>query len=142
MEEFVSTLQMKNRSCDLKRAKAVDQFAAMNTQIEEWKSRVEDLEYEVEKSHMREEQLDYRLAEVVNQLQVAQNATVNSNADKSESSSVSCDRFEELQANLQEQSALAQSRLEELQDINERYKEALTAIETLKSQCADLNQFL
>uniref|UniRef100_A0A915DFP7 Deoxyribodipyrimidine photo-lyase n=1 Tax=Ditylenchus dipsaci TaxID=166011 RepID=A0A915DFP7_9BILA len=130
LQRLVTHVQAENHRLSVQSASKDDQLSIMENRLETLNNKLEDVQYEYNKSLMREEKLDYRLAEYIRKEQIQQVQVpvevINNQNGADEVANVSKAKLEELQQELDLQVELASNRLTELQEMTERNK-ALSA---------------
>ncbi len=123
----------------LKHAQFEERIAAEETRKEELQNKVDDLEYELTKSRMRNGKLETALAETQEKLKMyvdrdggtsIENKVVLSGAERK--------TVEQMNHDLEEQRELATNRLMELERLNSNYKDSLKEVEKLKMELSTL----
>ncbi|VDK50127.1 unnamed protein product [Anisakis simplex] len=103
LQKIITKLQSENHILSLKASAQEDELSSMETRHQEMSNSLDEVKYQLEKSMRRECKLDFRLADL-----------------------------EELELNVDMQSELATSRLQELQEMLEKNKNLMRQVETLK----------
>ena len=139
---MVTSLHEKNRTISLKYQQAKDRLDSKDMQLDELKNRVDELEFELNKSRTREQRLEDHLYEAREKLRCLQNsqnagssgsATASNDSSKQDAlSTMSSTKIEDLKRELEEQREQAQSRLVELEQLNNEHKETLKLVEKYK----------
>lgn len=140
LQKIVTMLQSKNHSLSIKVAAQEDELSMIETSKEEMSNSLEEAKYELEKLMRRECKLDYRLADYARRMQAMEMNDVkhlpNANGvgpmGDSRTANVSKSKLEELEQNLEIQTELATSRLQELQEMLEKNKALNRQVETFK----------
>ncbi|VDN59365.1 unnamed protein product [Dracunculus medinensis] len=148
LQKIVTKLQAENSSLSSKVSALEDELALMETRTEEISNSLEEVKYELDKSLRRECRLDYRLSEFTISIFViplqyvrkaqeielnglkAINCTIPANTTGT--TNISKVKLEELQQDLETQTELAASRLQELQEMHEKNKNLMGELESLR----------
>ncbi|XP_054724010.1 E3 ubiquitin-protein ligase BRE1A-like isoform X2 [Uloborus diversus] len=126
---LVTGLHEKHHQMNLKFAEMNDKLAAQEIANAELKNHIEDLEYDLSKTKLREEKLDMHLSECLTKLK---SYNLTDSDGRPPISTVTQAKMEDLQKELEEQKELASNRLMELETLNTQHKEALKLVEKLK----------
>lgn len=138
-------LHEKYRTTSLKYAEMQDKLEMKDTQVDELKIRIDELEFELNKSRTREQRLEDHLYETREKLRDLQSGVKKLDSDDgssgaslgqeaSDGSSIISGKLEDLKRELEEQRELAAARLVELEQMNNDYKEALKSAEKYKME--------
>ncbi|OTF81030.1 hypothetical protein BLA29_002844, partial [Euroglyphus maynei] len=143
-----SSSHRTNQTSTTCRIGAQGSLDSKDMQVDELKNRVDELEFELNKSRTREQRLEdhlYEAREKLRDLQNSQNAggsgagqatatVASSDLSKQETtlSTLSSTKIEDLKRELEEQREQAQSRLVELEQLNNEHKETLKLVEKYK----------
>lgn len=112
----------------------------METENAELKNRVEDLEYDLDKTRTREEKLDRHLSDALEKLKAYEGVYATDNKGHAgvgctgggHLSGITQRKVEDLQRELEEEKELSTNRMVELEKLHQDHKEALKEIEKLK----------
>ncbi|XP_027204596.2 E3 ubiquitin-protein ligase Bre1 [Dermatophagoides pteronyssinus] len=147
---MVTSLHEKNRTISLKYQQAKDRLDSKDMQLDELKNRIDELEFELNKSRTREQRLEDHLYEAREKLRDMQNsqstapgssgstaAIVSNDSNKQDTAAIHCStmsstKIEDLKRELEEQREIAQSRLVELEQLNNEHKDTLKLVEKYK----------
>jgi len=136
IQDLTTTLQEKHHKMSLNLAKMQESQLAKETEIAELQNRVDDLEYETNKSIQHREKLEVSLSEAMEKVKDLQQVTANVDTDKADTNQggapVSNKKVEELQHNLEEQTELSTCRLQELEKLQNQHRDTLKCVEQLK----------
>ncbi|EFO25573.2 RING finger protein 20 [Loa loa] len=141
LQKMITKLQSENHSLSSKVSAQEDKLTIIDTRKQEMDNSLEEMKYELEKAIRRECKLDFRLAEYVkkthdlemNMMKAsAANGPNNTKTDSPPTASVNKSKLEELEQNLEIQTELAASRLQELQEMLDKNKNLTKQVENLK----------
>ncbi|VIO90063.1 RING finger protein 20, putative [Brugia malayi] len=144
LQKMITKLQSENHSLSSKVSAQEDKLTIIDTRKQEMDNSLEEMKYELEKAMRRECKLDFRLAEYVKKTRDLEmnlmkasvvngpNNTNNTKADSPPTASVNKSKLEELEQNLEIQTDLAASRLQELQEMLDKNKNLTKQVENLK----------
>uniref|UniRef100_A0AAF5PR92 E3 ubiquitin protein ligase n=2 Tax=Wuchereria bancrofti TaxID=6293 RepID=A0AAF5PR92_WUCBA len=144
LQKMITKLQSENHSLSSKVSAQEDKLTIIDTRKQEMDNSLEEMKYELEKAMRRECKLDFRLAEYVKKTHDLEmnlmkasvvngpNNTNNTKADSPPTASVNKSKLEELEQNLEIQTDLAASRLQELQEMLDKNKNLTKQVENLK----------
>ncbi|ESO82419.1 hypothetical protein LOTGIDRAFT_237018, partial [Lottia gigantea] len=133
LHNLVTQLHQRHHEHTLKISEMQDKITASETEIAEFKNKVDDLEYEYEKAGQRAEKLDRHLADALQKLTYYEETGVTVEGVKvGAGGMVSNKKLDEIFAELEEQKELAGNRLTELEKLSKDHQEAMIEIEKLK----------
>lgn len=155
---LVTSLHEQHHTMKLRYAEMKDKLSALEEANDDLKNRIDDVEFELNRTRCREQRLEDHLHEAREKLRNLQTASPNENDNgefiikkqlgnffeifstnifltghkRSPTDSVSQAKVEELHKDLEEQRDLSAARLQELEQLNNDHKETLKLIEKLK----------
>ncbi|XP_053207783.1 E3 ubiquitin-protein ligase Bre1-like [Panonychus citri] len=138
LNSLVTSLHEKHHKMSLKFSEMKDSLESMETRNDELKARIDDLEFDLNRTRSKEIRLQDNLQDAREKLQTIQMSGgdydfgTNGKSAKNRSDNVNHAKFEDLQKELEEYKELSNKRLNELETLNSAHKEALTLIEKLK----------
>lgn len=137
LNALVTSLHEKHHKMSLKFSEMKDSVESMEARNDELKARIDDLEFELNRTRSKEIRLQEHLQEAREKLQTIQMSGGDydfcSNGKSAKSrDNVNHTKFEDMQKELEEYKELANKRLNELETLNSAHKDALTLIEKLK----------
>lgn len=137
LNALVTSLHEKHHKTSLKFSEMKDALESVESRNEELKARIDDLEFELNRSRSKEIRLQEQLQEArdkLNTVPVSVNETESNISGKSAKNkeNVNYGKIDDLQKELEEYKELATKRLFELESLNCEHKDALTLIEKLK----------
>ncbi|KPM08870.1 C3H4 ring finger protein [Sarcoptes scabiei] len=130
LNNLVTSLHEKYRTITLKHNQLNDKIESKDFEIDELKNRIDGLEFELNKYKIREQRLEGHLIEAREKLRSHQDHGSSNTSDTSEG--ISSTKIEDLKLELEEQKEMASSRLVELEQLNNKYKETLKLLEKYK----------
>uniref|UniRef100_A0A0R3RFY0 E3 ubiquitin protein ligase n=1 Tax=Elaeophora elaphi TaxID=1147741 RepID=A0A0R3RFY0_9BILA len=150
LQKMITKLQSENHSLSSKVSAQEDKLTIIDTRKQEMDNSLEEMKYELEKAVRRECKLDFRLAEYVKKTHDLEmnlmkasaangpNNTNNTKVDSPPTASVNKSKLEELEQNLEIQTELAASRLQELQEMLDKNKNLTKQVENLKMNVSSI----
>lgn len=144
LQNLNTSLHEKFHTMSLKMKEYQDALTAKETENAELKNQIDELQYDLEKIHCRNDKLENHLAEAIEKLK----AYHQMHGDPSKSTStvvkgttpanVNSQHFEDLQKELEEYRELANNRLQELDKLHATHRETLKEVEKLKMDIRQL----
>ncbi|XP_016956030.1 E3 ubiquitin-protein ligase Bre1 [Drosophila biarmipes] len=150
LQNLNTSLHEKFHTMSLKMKEYQDAHTAKETENAELKNQIDELQYDLEKIHCRNDKLENHLAEAIEKLkayhQIYGDPNKSTNSAKTPSStgtgsattSVNSQLLEELQKELEEYRELANNRLQELDKLHATHRETLKEVEKLKMDIRQL----
>jgi len=144
LQNLNTSLHEKFHTMSLKMKEYQDAHTAKETENAELKNQIDELQYDLEKIHCRNDKLENHLAEAIEKLkayhQIYGDPNKSTNSAKTPTStttgsattSVNSQLLEELQKELEEYRELANNRLQELDKLHATHRETLKEVEKLK----------
>ncbi|XP_058986365.1 E3 ubiquitin-protein ligase Bre1-like [Musca domestica] len=143
LQNLNTSLHEKFHTMSLKMKEYQDALTAKETENAELKNQIDELQYDLEKIHCRNDKLENHLAEAIEKLKAYHQ--MHGDPNKSSSSSkgsghahVSSHQVEDLQKELEEYRELANNRLQELDKLHATHRETLKEVEKLKMDIRQL----
>ncbi|XP_037810089.1 E3 ubiquitin-protein ligase Bre1 [Lucilia sericata] len=143
LQNLNTSLHEKFHTMSLKMKEYQDALTAKETENAELKNQIDELQYDLEKIHCRNDKLENHLAEAIEKLKAYHQ--MHGDPNKSSSSSkgsghahVSSHQVEDLQKELEENRDLANNRLQELDKLHATHRETLKEVEKLKMDIRQL----
>uniref|UniRef100_A0AAY4AWG4 E3 ubiquitin protein ligase n=1 Tax=Denticeps clupeoides TaxID=299321 RepID=A0AAY4AWG4_9TELE len=124
LQDLASSLLGKHHKMSMEYNELVDKVTTSETKVSEMETAVEDLQWDIEKLRNREQKLNKHLAEALEQVRCT------SNFDHY--NVISLCQFEQLNAELEQNQELANSRMVELEKLQQELQEAVRESENLK----------
>ncbi|XP_030385125.1 E3 ubiquitin-protein ligase Bre1 [Scaptodrosophila lebanonensis] len=148
LQNLNTSLHEKFHTMSLKMKEYQDALTAKETENAELKNQIDELQYDLEKIHCRNDKLENHLAEAIEKLKAyhqiygdpnksTSSAKVQSTGG-SATTSVNSQLLEELQKELEEYRELANNRLQELDKLHATHRETLKEVEKLKMDIRQL----
>lgn len=131
LHQLITQLHQRDHENSLKVSELQDKVTAAETEIAELRNKVDDLEYDYDKADQRARKLDKRLADCLQKLRSYEEDPVVHEGGRT-ISGVSKNKFDEINAELEEQREFATTRLNELEKLSKDHQEALKEIEQLR----------
>ncbi|XP_060659485.1 E3 ubiquitin-protein ligase Bre1 [Drosophila nasuta] len=160
LQNLNTSLHEKFHTMSLKMKEYQDALTAKETENAELKNQIDELQYDLEKIHCRNDKLENHLAEAIEKLkayhQIYGDPNKSSNSTKTPSTgtgsggggggggggsattNVNSQHLEELQKELEEHRELANNRLQELDKLHATHRETLKEVEKLKMDIRQL----
>ncbi|KAH8257075.1 hypothetical protein KR038_002579 [Drosophila bunnanda] len=150
LQNLNTSLHEKFHTMSLKMKEYQDAHTAKETENAELKNQIDELQYDLEKIHYRNDKLENHLAEAIEKLkayhQIYGDPNKSSNSAKTPASTamgttttnVNSQHLEELQKELEEYRELANNRLQELDKLHATHRETLKEVEKLKMDIRQL----
>lgn len=143
LEAMVVKLQEKKNKLSTKVASHNDEIECMEAKVENAVNQLEDLRFELEKSHEREEKLEYQIIELKKNEQNVQPAESTQQKDikpvaikkeQDDKADISQQQLEDLQHELELQLEISEKRLTEIQNIGAQNQELATKVLSLENE--------
>ncbi|ALC44111.1 Bre1 [Drosophila busckii] len=155
LQNLNTSLHEKFHTMSLKMKEYQDALTAKETENAELKNQIDELQYDLEKIHCRNDKLENHLAEAIEKLkayhQIYGDPNKSTNSTKTPNTSsgsitggsttttnVNSQHLEELQKELEEHRELANNRLQELDKLHATHRETLKEVEKLKMDIRQL----
>ncbi|XP_075160165.1 E3 ubiquitin-protein ligase Bre1 [Haematobia irritans] len=143
LQNLNTSLHEKFHTMSLKMKEYQDALTAKETENAELKNQIDELQYDLEKIHCRNDKLENHLAEAIEKLKAYHQMHGDPNKSSSTSktsghSHVSSHQVEDLQKELEEYRELANNRLQELDKLHATHRETLKEVEKLKMDIRQL----
>ncbi|EDV97749.1 GH17039 [Drosophila grimshawi] len=158
LQNLNTSLHEKFHTMSLKMKEYQDALTAKETENAELKNQIDELQYDLEKIHCRNDKLENHLAEAIEKLKAYHQIYGDPNKSSSNSTSktsssvvgtatvgggsattnVNSQHLEELQKELEEHRELANNRLQELDKLHATHRETLKEVEKLKMDIRQL----
>uniref|UniRef100_G1PZK7 E3 ubiquitin protein ligase n=1 Tax=Myotis lucifugus TaxID=59463 RepID=G1PZK7_MYOLU len=132
LQALATQLQEKHHCISLEYAELQDKVTSAETKVLEMETTVEDLQWDIEKLHKREQKLNKHLAEALEQLNSGYYVSGSSAGFQGGQITLSLQKFEMLNAELEENQLLANSHMAELEKLQVELQEAVRTNEHLK----------
>nr|XP_036283257.1 LOW QUALITY PROTEIN: E3 ubiquitin-protein ligase BRE1B-like [Pipistrellus kuhlii] len=132
LQALATQLQEKHHSISLEYSELQDKVTSAETKVLEMETTVEDLQWDIDKLHKREEKLNKHLAEALEQLNSGYYVSGSSSGFQGGQITLSLQKFEMLNAELEENQLLANSHMAELEKLQVELQEAVRTNEHLK----------
>lgn len=140
LQNLNTSLHEKFHTMSLKMKEYQDALTAKETENAELKNQIDELQYDLEKVHCRNDKLENHLAEAIEKLKAyhqmhgdPSKSSASTTATKSSTpANVNSQHFEDLQKELEEYRELANNRLQELDKLHATHRETLKEVEKLK----------
>uniref|UniRef100_A0A8C2IEI8 E3 ubiquitin protein ligase n=1 Tax=Cyprinus carpio TaxID=7962 RepID=A0A8C2IEI8_CYPCA len=132
LQDLAYSLQGKHHKMSLEYNELIDKVTSSETKVSEMETAVEDLQWDIEKLRKREQKLNKHLAEALEQLNSGYHATGSSGGLPGGQITLSIQKFESLNAELEQNQELANSRMAELEKLQQELQEAVRESEKLK----------
>ncbi|XP_055912890.1 E3 ubiquitin-protein ligase Bre1 [Eupeodes corollae] len=144
LQNLNTSLHEKFHTMSLKMKEYQDALTAKETENAELKNQIDELQYDLEKIHCRNDKLENHLAEAIEKLKAYHQ--MHGDPSKSTTSAVkgttpanvNSQHFEDLQKELEEYRELANNRLQELDKLHATHRETLKEVEKLKMDIRQL----
>ncbi|XP_017482290.1 PREDICTED: E3 ubiquitin-protein ligase Bre1-like [Rhagoletis zephyria] len=143
LQSLNTSLHEKFHTISLKMKECQDALTAKETENAELKNQIDELQYDLEKVHCRNDKLENHLAEAIEKLKAYHQ--MHGDPNKSSSSgktsgtaNVNSQHYEDLQKELEEYRELANNRLQELDKLHATHRETLKEVEKLKMDIRQL----
>ncbi|XP_053955825.1 E3 ubiquitin-protein ligase Bre1 isoform X1 [Anastrepha ludens] len=143
LQSLNTSLHEKFHTISLKMKECQDALTAKETENAELKNQIDELQYDLEKVHCRNDKLENHLAEAIEKLkayhQMHGDPNKSSSSGKgSATANVNSQHYEDLQKDLEEYRELSNNRLQELDKLHATHRETLKEVEKLKMDIRQL----
>ncbi|XP_062994419.1 LOW QUALITY PROTEIN: E3 ubiquitin-protein ligase BRE1B [Elgaria multicarinata webbii] len=132
LQDLTTQLQEKHHKFSLEYTELQDKVTSSETKVLEMETTIEDLQWDSEKLQKREQKLNKHLAEALEQLNSGYYASGSSGGFQGGQITLSMQKFEMLNAELEENQELANSRMAELEKLQHEMQQAVRTNEKLK----------
>ncbi|XP_045399259.1 E3 ubiquitin-protein ligase BRE1B isoform X1 [Lemur catta] len=132
LQDLATQLQEKHHRISLEYSELQDKVTSAETKVLEMETTVEDLQWDIEKLRKREQKLNKHLAEALEQLNSGYYVSGSSSGFQGGQITLSMQKFEMLNAELEENQELANSRMAELEKLQAELQGAVRTNEHLK----------
>ncbi|XP_017274100.1 E3 ubiquitin-protein ligase BRE1B [Kryptolebias marmoratus] len=132
LRDLATLLQGRHHKMSLEYNELVDKVTSAETKVSEMETTVEDLQWDIEKLRNREQKLNKHLAEAMEQLKSGYSSTGSSGGLAGGQITLNIQKFESLNAELEHNQELANSRMAELEKLQVELQEAVRESEKLK----------
>ncbi|KAK1881620.1 E3 ubiquitin-protein ligase BRE1B [Dissostichus eleginoides] len=131
LRDLTTLLQGRHHKMSMEYNELVDKVTSSETKVSEMETTVEDLQWDIEKLRNREQKLNKHLAEAMEQLKSGY-STSSSGGISGGQITLNIQKFESLNAELEHNAELANSRMAELEKLQAELQEAVRESEKLK----------
>ncbi|CAD7006604.1 E3 ubiquitin-protein ligase Bre1 [Ceratitis capitata] len=143
LQSLNTSLHEKFHTISLKMKECQDALTAKETENAELKNQIDELQYDLEKVHCRNDKLENHLAEAIEKLKAYHQMHGDPNKSSTTSkgsgtANVNSQHYEDLQKELEEYRELANNRLQELDKLHATHRETLKEVEKLKMDIRQL----
>ncbi|XP_061823559.1 E3 ubiquitin-protein ligase BRE1B isoform X1 [Nerophis lumbriciformis] len=132
LRDLVTLLHGRHHKTSMEYNEWVDKVTSAETKVSEMETTVEDLQWDIEKLRNREQKLNKHLAEAMEQLKSGYSSTGSSGGLAGGQITLNIQKFESLNAELEHNQELANSRMAELEKLQVELQEAVRESEKLK----------
>ncbi|XP_066239396.1 E3 ubiquitin-protein ligase BRE1B [Saccopteryx leptura] len=132
LQDLATQLQEKHHRISLEYSELQDKVTSAETKVLEMETTVEDLQWDIEKLRKREQKLNKHLAEALEQLNSGYYVSGSSSGFQGGQITLSMQKFEMLNAELEENQELANNRMAELEKLQAELQGAVRTSERLK----------
>uniref|UniRef100_A0A8C8EK75 E3 ubiquitin protein ligase n=1 Tax=Oncorhynchus tshawytscha TaxID=74940 RepID=A0A8C8EK75_ONCTS len=132
LQDLASSLQGRHHKMSMEYNELVDKVTSSETKVSEMETAVEDLQWDIEKLRKREQKLNKHLAEALEQLNSGYYTTGSSGGLPGGQITLNIQKFESLNAELEQNQELANNRMAELEKLQQELQEAVRESEKLK----------
>ncbi|XP_038619312.1 LOW QUALITY PROTEIN: E3 ubiquitin-protein ligase BRE1B [Tachyglossus aculeatus] len=132
LQDLATQLQEKHHRISLEYSELQDKVTSAETKVLEMETSVEDLQWDIEKLRKREQKLNKHLAEALEQLNSGYYVSGSSGGFQGGQITLSMQKFEMLNTELEENQELANSRMAELEKLQGELQGAVRGNERLK----------
>nr|XP_023680753.1 E3 ubiquitin-protein ligase BRE1B-like isoform X2 [Paramormyrops kingsleyae] len=132
LQDLASSLQGRHHRMSLEYNELVDKVTSSETKVSEMETAVEDLQWDIEKLRKREQKLNKHLAEALEQLNSGYSYSGSSRGLPGGQITLNIQKFELLNAELEQNQELANNRMAELEKLQQELQEAVRESEKLK----------
>uniref|UniRef100_A0A8C7Y4P3 E3 ubiquitin protein ligase n=1 Tax=Oryzias sinensis TaxID=183150 RepID=A0A8C7Y4P3_9TELE len=132
LHELSTLLHGRHHKMSMEYNELVDKVTSAETKVSEMETTVEDLQWDIEKLRNREQKLNKHLAEAMEQLKSGYSSSGSSAGLAGGQITLNIQKFESLNAELEHNQELANSRMAELEKLQAELQEAVRESEKLK----------
>ncbi|XP_034049811.1 E3 ubiquitin-protein ligase BRE1B-like [Thalassophryne amazonica] len=132
LRDLATLLQGRHHKMSMEYNELVDKVTSSETKVTEMETTVEDLQWDIEKLRNREQKLNKHLAEAMEQLKSGYSSTGSGGGLAGGQITLNIQKFESLNAELEHNQELANSRMAELEKLQVELQEAVRESEKLK----------
>ncbi|CDQ58703.1 unnamed protein product [Oncorhynchus mykiss] len=132
LQDLASSLQGRHHKMSMEYNELVDKVTSSETKVSEMETAVEDLQWDIEKLRKREQKLNKHLAEALEQLTSGYYTTGSSGGLPGGQITLNIQKFESLNAELEQNQELANNRMADLEKLQQELQEAVRESEKLK----------
>ncbi|XP_068439417.1 E3 ubiquitin-protein ligase BRE1B isoform X1 [Clinocottus analis] len=132
LRDLATLLQGRHHKMSMEYNELVDKVTSSETKVSEMETTVEDLQWDIEKLRNREQKLNKHLAEAMEQLKSGYSSSGSSGGLPGGQITLNIQKFESLNAELEHNQELANSRMAELEKLQVELQEAVRESEKLK----------
>ncbi|XP_041733838.2 E3 ubiquitin-protein ligase BRE1B isoform X1 [Coregonus clupeaformis] len=132
LRDLASSLQGRHHKMSMEYNELVDKVTSSETKVSEMETAVEDLQWDIEKLRKREQKLNKHLAEALEQLTSGYYTTGSSGGLPGGQITLNIQKFESLNAELEQNQELANNRMANLEKQQQELQEAVRESEKLK----------
>uniref|UniRef100_A0A3P9HJH0 E3 ubiquitin protein ligase n=1 Tax=Oryzias latipes TaxID=8090 RepID=A0A3P9HJH0_ORYLA len=132
LHELSTFLHGRHHKMSMEYNELVDKVTSAETKVSEMETTVEDLQWDIEKLRNREQKLNKHLAEAMEQLKSGYSSSGSSAGLAGGQITLNIQKFESLNAELEHNQELANSRMAELEKLQAELQEAVRESEKLK----------
>ncbi|KAG8433449.1 hypothetical protein GDO86_017649 [Hymenochirus boettgeri] len=132
LQDLTTVLQEKHHRISLQHHELLDRVTSAETKVSEMERSIEDLQWDIEKLRKHEQKLNRHLAEALEQLNAGYHISGSSGSFQGGQTTLSMQKFEMLNAELEQNQELANSRIAELEKLQNELQSAVRLKEKLK----------
>ncbi|XP_039186250.1 E3 ubiquitin-protein ligase BRE1B isoform X3 [Crotalus tigris] len=132
LQDLITQMQEKHHQISLEYTELQDKVTSSETKVLEMETTIEDLQWDIEKLRKREQKINKHLAEALEQLNSGYYASGSYGGFQGGQITLSMQKFEMLNAELEENQELANSRMAELEKLQQEMQQAVRTNEKLK----------
>ncbi|XP_004918162.1 E3 ubiquitin-protein ligase BRE1B isoform X2 [Xenopus tropicalis] len=132
LQDLATVLQEKHHRLSLQHHELQDRATSTETKVSEMERTIEDLQWDIEKLRKHEQKLNRHLAEALEQLNSGYHISGSSGSFQGGQTTLSMQKFEMLNAELDQNQELANSRISELEKLQNELQAAVRLKEKLK----------
>ncbi|KAK9397627.1 E3 ubiquitin-protein ligase BRE1B [Crotalus adamanteus] len=132
LQDLITQMQEKHHKISLEYTELQDKVTSSETKVLEMETTIEDLQWDIEKLRKREQKINKHLAEALEQLNSGYYASGSYGGFQGGQITLSMQKFEMLNAELEENQELANSRMAELEKLQQEMQQAVRTNEKLK----------
>ncbi|KAM3822903.1 E3 ubiquitin-protein ligase BRE1B isoform 1-T1 [Vipera latastei] len=132
LQDLITQMQEKHHKISLEYTELQDKVTSSETKVLEMETTIEDLQWDIEKLRKREQKINKHLAEALEQLNSGYYASGSYGGFQGGQITLSMQKFEMLNAELEENQELANRRMAELEKLQQEMQQAVRTNEKLK----------